>query len=409
MVRTAPRRHVGPRTDIRPEAEASALAERLTGRERFFASLGRTQPDRVPIFELFIHSRVIQGLVPGATYPDFAEIMGLDCVLTSTPSSLYQTWDAGRDGDTPLLQTEWGEIRARTVELVPIPIRHPVETRADWATYRVPEAHAGRFRQLDELVLRFKARKAVGVHLHDALSYPSYILGMSNLFVRLHDEPDWVCKVIDACVDHNAHMLKLAASRGAEFVVFGDDYGGKAGPLVSPAMFRQFFLPGIQRLVTLAKELGLRVIKHTDGNVTSIMEPLIETGIDGFHPSDPSAGMDIVEVKHRYANRLCVIGGIDAGDPLSHWPAPALVDEVRRRVDELAPGGGWIIASSNSLHASVRPENYAAMVWAARAFSQSEALGRYIPVPDLEARFSSLTSLATTAKQSLPRPVGAGR
>jgi uroporphyrinogen decarboxylase len=159
-------------------------------------------------------------------------------------------------------------------------------------------------------------------------------------------------------------------------------------------MFREFFLPGIRRLVTTAKELGLWVIKHTDGNVTSILESIVETGIDGFHPSDPSAGMDIVEVKRRFGNRICVIGGIDAGDPLSRWPAPSVVDEVRRRVNELAPGGGWIIASSNSLHASVLPENYAAMVWATRAFGQSDNLGRYAPVPDLEARFAWLVPLA---------------
>lgn len=225
----------------------------MTGRERFLASLGRTQPDRVPIFELFIHSRVIQALTPGPTYADFAEAMGLDCVLTSTPSSLYQSWDAGKDGDTPLLRTEWGGIRARTIELVPIPIRHPVETRADWAAYTMPEAHAGRLQQLDQLVTRFKGRKAIGVHLHDALSYPSYILGMSNLFLKMHDEPDWVVDVIDARVEHSLQMVKLATARGADFVVFGDDYGGKAGPLVSPAMFREFFLPGIRRLVTTAK------------------------------------------------------------------------------------------------------------------------------------------------------------
>jgi uroporphyrinogen decarboxylase len=384
------------------------LAERVSGRERFLTSLGRAQPDRVPIFELFIHPKVIQALTPGASYADFAEALGLDCVLTSTPSSMYQSWDAGKEGDTPLLRTEWGEIRARTIELVPIPIRHPVETRADWAAYTLPAAHASRFRQLDDLVARFKGRKAIGVHLHDALSYPSYILGMSNLFLKLHDEPEWVAQVIDACVDHSLKLVRLAAARGADFVVFGDDYGGKAGPLVSPAMFREFFLPGIRRVVTAAKELDLWVIKHTDGNVTSILDPLIETGIDGFHPSDPSAGMDIVEVQRRFGDRICVIGGIDAGDPLSRWSASAVVDEVRRRVDDLAPGGGWIIASSNSLHASVLPENYAAMVWATRAFGQSDRLGEYTPVPDLEARFACLPPLAeASARRRSPDRVGA--
>jgi uroporphyrinogen decarboxylase len=379
----------------------------MSGRERFLAALGREQPDRVPIFELFVHPQVIQALMPGATYPDFAEAMGMDCVLSSTPSSLYSSREVGMDGGTPLIQTEWGEVRARTAELVPIPIRHPVETRIDWAAYRIPEAHPGRFSQLDALVARFKGHKAVGVHLHDALSYPSYILGMTNLFLKLHDEPEWVRQVIDACVEHCLQMVKLAAERGADFVVFGDDYGGKAGPLVSPGMFTEFFLPGIRRVVAAAKEGGMRVIKHTDGNVYSILDKLVETGIDGFHPSDPSAGMDIVEVKRRYRGRMCVLGGIDAGDPLSRWPAAAVVDEVRRRVREMAPGGGWIIASSNSLHASVLPENYVAMVWAARAFGQSASFDRYASVPDLEARFPSLRgwSIASTGG-GRPRRIG---
>jgi len=84
------------------------------------------------------------------------------------------------------------------------------------------------------------------------------------------------------------------------------------------------------------------------------------------------------------------------------------VEEVRRRVDELASGGGWIIASSNSLHASVRPENYAAMVWATRAFSQTEALGRYTPVPELEARFDTRLPLAAFARQPHASPASAG-
>jgi uroporphyrinogen decarboxylase len=365
----------------------------MTGRERFLTSLGKGQPDRVPIFELFVHPSVIQALIPGATYADFSEAMGMDCVLTSTPSSLYRSWDAGTDGQTPLIQTEWGEIRARTAELVPIPIRHPIATRADWRDYTMPEARADRLQQLDDLTARFKGRKAIGVHLHDALSYPTYLLGMANLFIKMVDEPEWIVDMIDACVGHSVEMVKLAAERGAEFIVFGDDYGGKSGPLMSPSMFKQFFLPGIRRVVAVAKDLGLWVIKHTDGNVSSILEELVQAGIDGFHPSDPSAGMDIVEVKRRYGDRICVLGGIDAGDPLSDWSLSAVMDEVRRRVRDLAPGGGWIISSSNSLHASVLPENYAVMVWAARAFGQSDGIDHYSPVPALEARFAYLPAM----------------
>lgn len=367
------------------------MGESMSGRERFLAALRRELPDRVPIWETAVNPRVIEGILPGASYADFVEAVGFDGVLTGTPSSLYQCEVVAERDGTPLIRTEWGETRAVTAELVPIPIDHPVKTRRDWERYQIPDAHApGRLHQLEELAARFKGRKAIGVHLHDALSYPSYILGMDQLFLKAYEDPGWVHEIVGATVEHNVQMVRRSAGLGAEYVLLGDDYGGHAGPLMSPRHFEEFFLPGLARVVRAAKEAGLYVIKHSDGNITSILGMMIEAGIDAFHPSDPSAGMDIVATKRQYGQRICVVGGIDCGDPLSRWPPEQVVLEVRRRIRQLAPGGGWIIASSNSIHASVQPKNYAAMLWAARAYGHSDRLDVYTPVPDLEARLADL-------------------
>lgn len=367
------------------------MSETMSGRERFFAALRRELPDRVPIWETAVNPRVMQGIMPDTSYADFVEAMGFDGVLTGTPSSLYRSEVVGEKEGTPLIRTEWGETRAVTAELVPIPIDHPVKTRRDWERYQIPDAQApGRLRQLEELIARFKGKKAVGVHLHDALSYPSYILGMSELFLKAYEDPDWVHEIIDATVEHNVQMVRRAAALGAEYVLLGDDYGAHTGPLMSPRHFEEFFLPGLARVVATAKEAGLYVIKHSDGNVAPILGMMVEAGIDAFHPSDPSAGMDIVATKRQYGERICVVGGIDCGDPLCRWPAEEVVHEVRRRIRQLAPGGGWIIASSNSIHASVRAQNYAAMIWATRAYGHSDRLDEYTPVPDLETSLANL-------------------
>ena len=364
------------------------MSETQSGRDRFLAALRRESIDRVPIFETVIHPDVIDGIVPGATYADFADALGLDCVLTSTPSSLYHHEVIGEKGGNSLIRTEWGEIRAKTAELVPIPVDHPVKSPADWEKYRIPDAHApGRLAQLEKLVSRFKGEKAIGVHLHDAFNYPTYILGMTELFTLIYENPAWVREVIDATVDHNVQLVRLAANIGADFVMLGDDYGGRTGPLMSPKHFEEFFLPGFTRVVQAAKGAGLYVLKHTDGQVEPILGQMVAAGIDAFHPSDPSAGMDIVQVQATYGDRIAVAGGIDCGEPLCRWPAPRLVAEVRWRIRHLAPGGGWLIASSNAIASGTRPENYLALVWAIKAYGQYDNLDKYTPVPDLEERF----------------------
>jgi uroporphyrinogen decarboxylase len=357
----------------------------MTSYERVVTTFRRQEPDRVPIFELMIDPKVIDAILPGATYADLVEALDIDCALTPTPSRMYSLELVGHDGDTPLYKTEWGEVRAATAEMVTIPVKHPLQTHADWESYQVPDPDKpGRLDALKALVERFKGKRAVGCHLHDAFTYPSYLFGMSELFVNLVEEPDWVKEVIDACIAHNVRMVELAVKAGADYIVFGDDVGGKSGPLMSPKHYAEFFLPGLARVIAKAHELGAYVIKHTDGNVTRLLDMFAEAGIDAFHPSDPSSGMDIVEVKQKYRDRFAVCGGVDTGDPLSRWPVSDLVAAVRQRIVELAPGGGWMIASSNTIHSSVKPESYQAMVMAIRTYGNYGHLNEAIS-PTLEA------------------------
>jgi uroporphyrinogen decarboxylase len=341
----------------------------LTSLERVLTSIKRIEPDRVPIFELMVDQLVIQGILPGASYPDLVEALDIDCVMSPTPSSMYGKEILDYKDGFPIYQTEWGETRATTAEMVSIPIDHPLKSRKDWENYDIPDPEKpGRFDALNSLVRRFKGQRAIGCHLHDSFSYPSYLFGMSDLMMNMIADPGWVHEVVDACNQHCMRMVQLAVEAGADFVVFGDDVGGKSGPLISPRHYAEFFLPGLVNVSLTAHKNGAFVIKHTDGNVYKLLDMFVEAGIDGFHPSDPSAGMDILEVKQKYGDRLTVLGGIDTGDPLCLWPVNKLVVEIRKRITQLAPGGGWMIASSNTIHSSVLPGNYHAMVMSTQTY-----------------------------------------
>ena len=346
----------------------------MTNYERAASALNREIPDMVPIFELMIDDRVVKGACPECSYEDFAEKYDLDIVLTGTPSNNYRFEMI--DEKTKTFKTEWGEIRRDTGQTVSFPMKGPIKSEEDLENYTPPDPHDPyRFIQLRKLLDRFKGKKMVGMHMHDAFSYPTYLRGMDILLMDIVLNPELVKKLVRIAVDHSKELIKEAVKLGADLILFGDDYGGNDGPLMSPKHFKEFFLPGMKEVVEAAKNEGAYVIKHTDGNINAILEMMISTGIDGIHPLDPEAGMNIKEVKEKYGDRVCVIGNIDTGKILSDSTPDVVEETVLKTIIDLAPGGGYMIASANSIHPKVKPENYLAMLKAARKYGNYSHLG----------------------------------
>jgi len=155
-----------------------------------------------------------------------------------------------------------------------------------------------------------------------------------------------------------------------EVVVLGDDYADNKGPMMSPDHFRQFILPGLQKVVHAAHQAGAYVVKHTDGNIMGILDMIVETGIDGLNPIEPQAGMDIRLVKEKYGDRIAIIGNIDCGYLLCQAPVEEVRRVTRETIEIAAPGGGYMLSSSNSIHSSVKPENFMAMVETLREYGR---------------------------------------
>jgi uroporphyrinogen decarboxylase len=135
---------------------------------------------------------------------------------------------------------------------------------------------------------------------------------------------------------------------------------------MSPGHFREFFLPGIKRIIERTHQLGGYFMKHTDGNIWSLIEMLVEAGIDIIHPLEPIAGMDLGKVKQEYGDRVCIMGNVDCSYLLPFGTEKQIETEVKDCLRKAARGGGYILGSSNSIHSGVKPENFIAMVEAAK-------------------------------------------
>lgn len=186
---------------------------------------------------------------------------------------------------------------------------------------------------------------------------------------------------VELSCEWNKSWADAQLAEGVDAFWDGSDWAAKNGPFLSPALFREIFLPGYAELVRHLHARGVKFVKHTDGNIGALEDMWFgEAGVDGFHAIEPSAGMDIVALRRRWP-RLLLHGNLDCGALLTLGTKAQIEDEVVRLVTALAPTSGWVFSSSNSIHSGIPPENVLAMLEALRHHGTAP----YAPRPRLFA------------------------
>lgn len=329
----------------------------MTSEERILCALRREVPDRVPHFEWMVDRRVREALQPGSkSNNDFAVRMGHDAVIFDP------IFKKERVGDSRW-RSEWGFVTQDTPEEHGIEVESPIKTMADFERYTPPNPRdPARFTVIETAVEQFRGDKALIVHLNDVFSLPRYLMGMQDLLMAIATEPELVQALVEMSVEINLALAEEIVARGVKIIYTGDDFAYNRGPLMSPKHFRQLFYPGFSRVIGGFKELGLIVIKHTDGNIWPIMDMLLDSGIDCLDPIDPQGGMDLGEVKAKFGDRIALKGNVDCADLLTFGSVEETIAATKEALRQGMPGGGYILSSSNSIHSAVKPENYAAMM-----------------------------------------------
>ena len=347
----------------------------MTGYDRFMAALRREQPDRVPVWELIVNEPTLSAW-GAASLEEFAEKEDLDAVTIFEDVSLrplgaeevdrfFQGQDVRED---QYVVDDWGIVWGSTDFDIPYPVTGPIQSEDDLRRYTPPDPERDfRIVSLRSAVARFKGRKAVVFLTHDGFEFPHYLRGgMDRLFMDYIENPGLAHALAEMTVDYKIRLMRLAVEAGADAIVSGDDYAGREAPFMSPRHFQAFILPYLKRNIQAAHGMGVPYIKHTDGNLWPILEMMVDAGIDAIDPLEPIAGMDIGEVKRRYGDRVALVGNVDCTEVLPHGSPEEVEEAVKETIAKAAPGGGYILASSNSIHPAVRPENYRAMAQAAR-------------------------------------------
>lgn len=192
--------------------------------------------------------------------------------------------------------------------------------------------------------------------------------GYTDFYEDLGSDQSMACRLMDRITDLKIDFWDMALEEIGDLIdviVELDDLGGQDGTLVSPEMYRKLVKPRHRRLFSFIKRKApdSYLFLHSDGSVHNIIPDLIETGVDILNPVQMSAAkMDSAKLKKEFGDSLSFWGGgVDTQNILGKATLGDVRNEVRRRIDDLAPGGGYVFAAVHNVQADVPPENFMAM------------------------------------------------
>lgn len=373
-----------------------------TSRARVEAALNHKEPDRVP-FDL--GGTILTG-IHHIAYRNLRKHLGLPEVAIVIEDACQQLARVDEDLKERLKVDVWGINPSAPPNATPqrriedgysklvdewgiewwMPIeggfyhdmrKHPlinVDTIEGLKKYKFPDPeHPARFagmaERADELMNKKQVAYVLGRNAAGIFEVALWLRGFENFFCDLIQNTAFAEALLDIiCEIKMRYWSKALTTVGKNVMIVSeaDDLSSQDRCLISPQMYRKFLKPRHSRLFAHIKksaEAPVKIFYHCCGAVRPLIPDLIEAGIDILNPVQVSAeGMDTRELKREFGKYITFHGGgVDTQKILPRGTPQQVKDEVKRRIDELAPGGGFIFAAVHNIQADVPPQNIMAM------------------------------------------------
>jgi uroporphyrinogen decarboxylase len=239
----------------------------------------------------------------------------------------------------------------------------------DPARYRGLREYAKRVRETTEYALFGMAPCG-----HDLLNQLFRVRGMENGLIDLIQNIDFAEAFLDRMTETITKAQKAFLDEVGDLIDIhfaADDLAGQNGPLISPKTFRELIKTRWARIIAAIKsKTKAKILFHSDGAIEEFIPDLIEIGIDIINPVQVSAkGMEPAKLKKKYGKNISFWGGGCDTQRVLPYGTPAQVqEEVKRRIKELAPGGGFVFSAVHNIQPFVPIENILEMFRSAKQF-----------------------------------------
>jgi uroporphyrinogen decarboxylase len=381
----------------------------MHSRERVRLALSHQEPDRIPID---LGATIVSSIVK-KTYVELKHHLGLpleditmldyvqqlpyvdeallqrfavDFRLVQLPAATAVGVDIFEEGDYFAFIDRWGsklhmpKENGLYFDWVEFPIKEPTMAALDAYRWPEPDSIEVNVKLGEQAKYLFEntdyALVGSAVIGGGIFEQPARVMGLQNFMMALLTEPAFADRLMGAIADiyiESCNRYLDCVGPYIDVFTFWDDMAGQNGWLIKPDLYRKLIKPKQKRLVEAIKQkTNAKLFYHSCGATRGLIPDLIEIGFDILNPVQVSAkGMNTKELKAEFGKDITFWGGIDTQHVLPFGQPQDVVDEVKRRIDDLAPGGGFVFAAVHNIQAFVPPENIITM------FDTALEYGRY--------------------------------
>lgn len=370
-------------------------------RERVLTALDHREPDRVPIDigscgPTAVHEQAYRRLLRVLEVEEEVELWDLVAQSAQLSEPVLERLGADVRGirvggptynpdmlSENVLRDQWGTIWKRPdgatcYHIADYPLRD-ASTPADLARHPWPDPTAPA--RVDGLAKRARYLReqtpyaVLGEVSGHILERGQMLRGFENFLIDLALKPNFAEELMDRITDIEIGIIETflgAVGPYLDVFAFKDDLAAQNGPLISPDMFRRFIKPRIAKLIdAIQRGTDAKIWFHSCGSVYFAIPDLIDLEIDILNPVQVAArDMDTARLKHEFGDRLAFWGAVDTQDVLPFGSPGDVKAEVERRITDLGPGGGYVLASVHNIEADVPGENIWAMAQTAQQFGR---------------------------------------
>ncbi len=339
----------------------------MTSRERITLALQHKEADRVAIqdgpWATTIRRWHREGLPAGESPSSYFkyEIAGISADLSlRLPSETLEDTD-----DYTIVRNANGVLHKNWKHTTSTPelLGFTVNSREAWEEHKHRLEYDESRVNWNHALAAYKNTRERGFYItySGAIGYDKWgnIIGPENFLPAMLIEPEWPKDVYMTDAELHIAVAEEMIARGIEFdgAFLYDDLGYRNGTFFSPETYREQLFPAHKRLFEFFNSKGMPVILHSCGCVKDFIPDFIRAGLTCLQPLETKAGMNLIELKKQYGDKLAFMGGIDVRAMSAEDPA-VIEEEIRTKVGFAKQGGGYIYHSDHSVPDDVSFEQY---------------------------------------------------